>query len=73
MRENKSPGNDGLTVEFYKHFWPLVSKLVMDSFNTAIEVQNVGEFSVSQKQSIVTLIEEPGQDRQLLKNWRPIS
>ena len=28
---NKSPGNDGLTVEFYKAFWNVVGDLVVES------------------------------------------
>ena len=26
MARNKTPGNDGLTMEFYDKFWPLISK-----------------------------------------------
>ena len=28
MNGGKSPGNDGLTVEFYKHFWGRYKKCV---------------------------------------------
>ena len=27
FKENKSPGNDGLSVEFYKMFWGILGKL----------------------------------------------
>ena len=30
MAKNKTPGNDGITVEFYEVFWPLVSKYMID-------------------------------------------
>ena len=31
FQKNKSPGNDGLTVEFYIAFWPLIGSLLVDS------------------------------------------
>ena len=68
--KSKSPGNDGLTVEFYLAFWPLFGKLVVDSLKYAFEY---GELSNSQKQAVITLIEKKGKDKRLVKNWRPIS
>ena len=68
--KNKSPGNDGLTVEFYEKFWDLISEQLLKPFNESIEM---GEMSASQKQSIITLLEKEGKDKLLLKNWRPIS
>ena len=67
---NKSPGNDGLTVEFYKAFWNTVGNLVVDSLNFAYEY---GELSNSQKEAIITLIEKKDKDKRYLSNWRPIS
>ena len=32
-----------------------------------------GEFSSSQKQAVITLIEKKDRDKRILKNWRPIS
>ena len=29
MAKNKTPGNDGITVEFYEVFWSLVSKYLI--------------------------------------------
>ena len=66
---NKSPGNDGLPIEFYIKFWPIFSHNMLDSFNYAYEH---GELSTSQRQAIVTLLDK-GKDRTQLKNWRPIS
>jgi len=69
FRKNKSPGNDGLPIEFYQKFWPIFGQLVVDSFNTGYMT---GQMSVSQRQAVVTLLDK-GKDRSLLKNWRPIS
>ena len=60
FKENKLPGNDGLTVEFYKTFWGILGKLLVESLNCAFDH---GELSNSQKQAIITLIEKKGKDR----------
>ena len=70
MARNKTPGNDGLTIEFYDKFWPLISKQLVDSFNFAYE-NNV--MSVSQRQGTIKLIPKPNKDKLLLNNWRPIT
>ena len=68
--KNKSPGTDGITVEFYDKFWHILGKPMVDCFVHAFEC---GELSSSQKQAIITLLEKQGKDRQFIKNWRPIS
>ena len=35
MQNNKSPGSDGLTTEFYRAFWDIISNNVVNSFNYA--------------------------------------
>ena len=67
---NKSPGNDGIPIEFYRRFWPLISEPFIHCTNECFEK---GEISRSQKQAVITLIEKKGKDRSFLKNWRPIS
>ena len=70
FQKNKTPGNDGLTVEFYLAFWPLVGKALVDCLNYS---HQHGELSTSQKQAMITLLEKKDKDRRSLKNWRPIS
>ena len=70
FQKNKTPGNDGLTIEFYSAFWSLIGKPLVDCVNYSYEF---GELSNSQKQAIITLIEKKGKDKRLIKNWRPIS
>ena len=65
FQDNKTPGNHGLTIEFYKFFWPEIGTLLADFFP--------GEFSNTQKQAVITFIEKKDKDRRLIKNWRPIS
>ena len=46
MQNNKSPGNDGLTKEFYDGFWDEIKKLLIVS---ATEAKHRGELSISQR------------------------
>ncbi len=70
FKNNKSPGNDGLTKEFYKAFWGKIATPLLDSYNYSLEK---GSLSISQRQAVITLIDKPGKDRSILSNWRPIS
>ena len=53
FKNGKSPGTDGLPIEFYKIFWNDIKNLVFNSFYYSCEQKNM---SVSQKQSIITLL-----------------
>ena len=70
MSNCKSPGNDGLTKEFYVCFWEDLRSLLVDTVDCAF---HYGELSTSQRQAVITLIEKKGRDKRLKKNWRPIS
>ena len=70
FENNKSPANDGLTVECYKTFWNSIGNLLVDSLNHSYEC---GELSNAQKQAVITLIEKKGKDKRNICNWWPIS
>ena len=70
MKNNKSPGQDGFTVEFFRFFWQYLKTFMIRSLNFAYFT---GELSQSQKLGIITLIPKGNKPRHLLKNWRPIS
>ena len=70
MSNNKSPGSDGFTAEFFKLFWKNIGHFVIRSLNYGYDT---GELSNTQKQGIITCIPKEGKPRQYLKNWRPIS
>ena len=70
MEDNKSPGNDGITKEFYVVFWRDVSELV---YNSLIMSKQKGALSTSQRQAIIKLIENKDRDKRFLNNWQPIS
>ena len=69
-QNNKSPGNDGLTKEFYGGFWDEIKGLLIAS---ASEAKHRGELTISQRQVIIRLIEKKDRDKRYNKNWRPIS
>ena len=69
MQNDKSPGTDGLTYEFYKSFWRLIEKDLVEVFNHSFENKELPE---SQKYGLLTLLFKKGE-RALLSNWRPLS
>ena len=52
---NKSPGNDGLTNQFYETFWEEIKILLCNSITKTY--QN-GELKTSQRQAVIKLIEK---------------
>ena len=70
LPNNKSPGSDGFTSEFYKLFWSDIKCLVFNSFIYAFES---GILSNDQRRAILTLLPKAGKDLRWLKNWRPLS
>ena len=69
MEKDKSPGLDGITTNFYKHFWNLLGDKLVHVYNHAFRV---GRLSVSQRRGVISLLFKKG-DRTQLKNWRPIT
>ena len=69
-KNEKSPGSDGFSFEFYKFFVNDLSWFLLRSLNFAY---TVGQLSVTQKNGIITLLPKGDKPRQSLKNWRPIT
>ena len=59
MENNKTPGNDGLSKEFYEVFWNYVKTSLLASINDAFIKDKL---STSKKQAVIKLIEK--KDRQ---------
>ena len=70
MPNDKSPGNDGLTKEFFETFWSEIKKTFL---SCVIHSFDKGELCTSQRQAIIKLIEKKDKDKRLIQNWRPIS
>ena len=69
MARGKSPGSDGLPVEFYLTFWDLLGDDLVEVLNASFDA---GLLPFSQRGALITLIHKKGH-RLLHKNWRPIS
>ena len=70
MKNNKSPGMDGISSEFLKVFWGKLKFLVTNALNSCFQK---GKLSTTLRQCIITLLPKGNKDRSQLKNWRPIS
>ena len=70
MSNDKSPGNDDLTKEFYETFWKEIKNSLISSIQRSFEVN---QLIISQRQAIIKRIEKKERDKRLIKNWRPIS
>ena len=69
FQNNKSPGEDGFSKEFYETFFDLGIHL-LNSYNEAF---TKGQLSISQRRGVICLI--PKDDSYLveLSNWRPLT
>lgn len=70
MKNNKSPGPDGLTKEFYLHFFTLLGPVYIIIMNQNFEN---GKLTPSQRLGYITLICKDPQKAEHMTNWRPIS
>ena len=70
MDNDKSPGNDGITKEFYIKFWEVIKEPFFASIQQSFIV---GGLSTSQKQAVIKLIDKKDRNKRFIKNWRPVS
>ena len=59
---------DGLTKEFYEHFW---DDLKFYFINSLKQSKIEGNLSISQRQAVIKLIAKKDRDKRFAKNWRP--
>ena len=70
MKNGKTPGTDGLTVEFYKISLNDIKVAMVNSFNYSFQTNSLSELH---KQGLITLLPKSNKDLTNLSNWRPIS
>lgn len=69
LRTGKTPGSDGLSTEFYLHFWDGLGDSLLSVLNESF---HAGSLAESQYEGLLRLIHKK-DDRRLPKNWHPIS
>ncbi|CAM4432693.1 unnamed protein product, partial [Caretta caretta] len=69
MPTNKSPGMDGLTVEFYRAFWDILGP---DLVTVWAESLQSGVLPLSCRRAVLALLPKKGDLRDL-RNWHPVS
>ena len=70
MPSGKTPGSDGLPIEFYETFWDDISDYYLNSINYGY---SNGQFSVSQRRGVIKLIPKKDAIPYYVRNWRPIT
>ena len=69
LHDDKSPGLDGITAEFYKKFWHLLRGRYVDFLNSA----KLSTFRSTKNTSVTALLYKEKGEVDDLKNYRPIS
>lgn len=70
MKNNKSPGADGLTKEFYLKVFSVIGEQFIQVLNHIFKTELLGP---SQRHGLITLICKDPHNAESLKYWRPIS
>jgi len=70
MKNNKTPGLDGFSSEFFKVFWGKLKFFVLRSLNYSFDK---GILPLTLRQCVISCLPKGHKPREFLKNWRPIS
>jgi len=70
MQNNKSPGPDGFTSEFYKKFAHLLAPILQTMFNEAL---SLGILPMTLRQASISLLAKKDKDPLFCTSYRPIS
>ena len=69
-KNNKTPGCDGLPVEFYKVFWNKIKHILHAAL---IYAYNEKTLHISARRGVICLIPKKHKDLNYIKNWRPLT
>ena len=70
MNNNKTPGEDGIPIDFYKVFWLEIKEIFLDM---VLENYVQKHMHNSARKGILNLIPKPNKDSRYIKNLRPIT
>ena len=69
-KNNKSPGPDGYSNEFYKTFWHSIKMILLKLLNS---YRSKNRLNPAELEGTITCIPKGGKVRHYFKNWRPIT
>ena len=70
MKNDKSPGLDGFTTNFYKFFWTDLKNLLYETLTYSFQK---GELPCGLRRGVLSLKPQKDKDLRYLKSWRPVS
>ena len=70
MKFGKTPGTDGLPIEWYIVFWLKIKTILISSIRYGLRT---GTLSNTQREGIISLLPKKDKDTLFIKNWRPLS
>ena len=70
MKNGKTPGEDGIPVDFYKVFW---TRIRIAFYDMVIQCYEYTKLHDTARKGILNLIPKPGKDSRYIKNLRPIT
>ena len=70
MNNDKTPGSDGIPVDFYKVFWGKIKDVYYKMINEAYQHKSL---HLTARQGILNLIPKAEKDTRYIKNLRPIT
>ena len=70
MKNDKCPGVDEFSSEFFKLFWDKLKHFILQTLNYAFDT---GELSLSLRTCIINCLPKGKKPCEFLKNWKPIS
>ena len=70
MARNKTPGADGLSIEWYIVFWDKIGEIVLDAINEGYRHESLHNTA---SEGLITLIPKKNKDTRYVRNMRPIT
>uniref|UniRef100_A0A667ZS68 Reverse transcriptase domain-containing protein n=1 Tax=Myripristis murdjan TaxID=586833 RepID=A0A667ZS68_9TELE len=70
LSNNKAPGNDGYTAEFFKCFSREIMPMLLCLYNQVVEEEIMPP---TMRTAIISVLPKPGKDHLNVENYRPIS
>ena len=70
LKKDKTPGLDGIPIDFYQQFWNVLGEKYELVLENIIDQDTLNR---SARRGCITLLPKKGKDPAFLKNWRPIT